>query len=149
MPPTPSAVSRLMELGVPPYLLNATLLGVLAQRLVRVLCPACKQPDTQTTPDTLAEVMSPWKFSGTYQPYQAVGCEACRMTGFKGRMGLYELLVCSEALQQHIHASPSMEILRRQAVQDGMRPLRLSGALRVAEGVTTLAEVLAATPPLR
>lgn len=145
----PSAVSRLMELGVPPYLLNATLLGVLAQRLVRVLCPACKQPDTQTTPDTLAEVMSPWKFSGTYQPYQAVGCEACRMTGFKGRMGLYELLVCSEALQQHIHASPSMEILRRQAVQDGMRPLRLSGALRVAEGVTTLAEVLAATPPLR
>ena len=145
----PSAVSRLMELGVPPYLLNATLLGVLAQRLVRVLCPACKQPDTQTPPDTLAEVMSPWKFSGTYQPYQAVGCEACRMTGFKGRMGLYELLVCSEALQQHIHASPSMEILRRQAVQDGMRPLRLSGALRVAEGVTTLAEVLAATPPLR
>jgi general secretion pathway protein E len=145
----PSAVSRLMELGVPAYLLNATLLGVLAQRLVRVLCAQCKQPDTQTSPEALAQVMSPWKFSGSYQPYQPVGCEACRMTGFKGRMGLYELLVASEALQQHINQSPSMDVLRRQAVQDGMRPLRLSGALRVAEGMTTLAEVIAATPPLR
>ena len=145
----PSAVSRLMELGVPPYLLNATLLGVLAQRLVRVLCPECKQPDGQTVPESLAEVMSPWKFNGSYRPYQAVGCEACRMTGFKGRMGLYELLISTESLQQHINRSPSMDVLRRQAVQDGMRPLRVSGALRVAEGLTTLAEVMAATPPLR
>lgn len=145
----PSAVSRLMELGVPSYLLNATLLGVLAQRLVRVLCPLCKQPDAQLTSETLAEVMSPWKFSGSFKPYQPVGCEACRMTGYKGRMGLYELLVGSESLQQHINQSPSMDVLRRQAVQDGMRPLRLAGALRVAEGLTTLAEVMAATPPLR
>lgn len=145
----PSAVSRLMELGVPPYLLNATLLGVLAQRLVRVLCPRCKQPDEQITAEHLAEVMSPWKFSGSFKPYQPVGCEACRMTGYKGRMGLYELLIGSESLQQHINQSPSMDVLRRQAVQDGMRPLRLSGALRVAEGLTTLAEVMAATPPLR
>ena len=145
----PSAVSRLMELGVPPYLLNATLLGVLAQRLVRVLCPQCKQPDVETSPEMLAEVMAPWKFSGSYKPFKAVGCEACRMTGFKGRMGLYELLIGSEALQQHINQSPAMDVLRRQAVQDGMRPLRLSGVLRVAEGVTTLAEVIAATPPLR
>ena len=145
----PSAVSRLMELGVPPYLLNATLLGVLAQRLVRVLCPLCKEPDTQTTREMVAEMMSPWKLTGGFQPYQPVGCEACRMTGFKGRMGLYELLLSSEALHQHMNHSPSMDVLRRQAVQDGMRPLRLSGALRVAEGVTTLAEVMAATPPLR
>jgi general secretion pathway protein E len=145
----PSAVSRLMELGIPPYLLNATLLGVLAQRLVRVLCPQCKQPDTELGTDALAQVMSPWKFQGAFKPYRPVGCEACRMTGFKGRMGLYELLVGSDSLQQQINHSPSMEALRRQAVQDGMRPLRLSGALRVAEGVTTLAEVMAATPPLR
>ncbi|WP_286999493.1 MULTISPECIES: GspE/PulE family protein [Comamonas] len=145
----PSAVSRLMELGIPPYLLNATLLGVLAQRLVRVLCPQCKQPDAELGADALAQVMSPWKFQGAFKPYRPVGCEACRMTGFKGRMGLYELLVGSDSLQQQINHSPSMEALRRQAMQDGMRPLRLSGALRVAEGVTTLAEVMAATPPLR
>ncbi|MBQ0133034.1 MAG: Flp pilus assembly complex ATPase component TadA, partial [Comamonas sp.] len=89
----PSAVSRLMELGVPAYLLNATLLGVLAQRLVRVLCPQCKQPDANATPEMLAQFMAPWKFNGSFTPYEALGCEACRMTGFKGRMGLYELLL--------------------------------------------------------
>lgn len=144
----PSAVSRLMELGVPPYLINATLLGVLAQRLVRVLCPQCKQPDPDTSSDMLVQAMHPWKFNGQATPYRTVGCEACRMTGFRGRMGLYELLVCSDSLRQQIHQNPAMETLRRQAVQDGMRPLRVSGVLRVAEGQTTLAEVLAATPPL-
>lgn len=142
----PSAVSRLMELGVPPYLINATLLGVLAQRLVRTLCTACKQRDEASSAEALAETVRPWKLSGSYQPYRPVGCEECRMTGFKGRMGLYELLTVSEALKQQIHAAPSMDALRRQAVQDGMRPLRLAGVLRVAEGLTTLPEVLACTP---
>ncbi|CAB5695473.1 Type II traffic warden ATPase [Delftia tsuruhatensis] len=144
----PSAVSRLMELGVPPYLINATLLGVLAQRLVRTLCPQCKQRDEETSAATLAETVRPWKLSGGCQPYRPVGCVDCRMTGFRGRMGLYELLTVSEALKQQIHTSPSMDALRRQAVQDGMRPLRLAGALRVAEGVTTLQEVMASTPLL-
>lgn len=142
----PSAVSRLMELGVPPYLINATLLGVLAQRLVRTLCTACKQRDEASSAEALAETVRPWRLSGSYQPYRPVGCEECRMTGFKGRMGLYELLTVSEALKQQIHAAPSMDALRRQAVQDGMRPLRLAGVLRVAEGLTTLPEVLACTP---
>jgi general secretion pathway protein E len=144
----PCAVSRLMELGVPPYLINATLLGVLAQRLVRTLCPQCKQRDEETTAAVLAEAVKPWKLSGGYQPYKPVGCVDCRMTGFRGRMGLYELLTVSEALKQQVHTSPSMDALRRQAVQDGMRPLRLAGALRVAEGVTTLQEVMASTPLL-
>ncbi len=144
----PSAVSRLMELGVPPYLINATLLGVLAQRLVRTLCAQCKQRDEETSAATLAEAVRPWKLSGGYQPYRPVGCVECRMTGFRGRMGLYELLTVSEALKQQIHATPSMDALRRQAVQDGMRPLRLAGALRVAEGLTTLPEVMASTPML-
>ncbi|WP_417282254.1 GspE/PulE family protein [Comamonas sp.] len=142
----PSAVSRLMELGVPAYLINATLLGVLAQRLVRTLCASCKQRDEAATVDGLAETVKPWKLSGSYQPYKPVGCEDCRMTGFKGRMGLYELLIVTESLKQQIHEAPSMDVLRRQAVSDGMRPLRLAGALRVAEGVTTLPEVLACTP---
>ena len=144
----PSAVSRLMELGVPSYLINATLLGVLAQRLVRTLCVQCKQRDEETSAATLAEAVRPWKLSGSYQPYRPVGCVDCRMTGYRGRMGLYELLTVSEALKQQIHATPSMDALRRQAVQDGMRPLRLAGALRVAEGLTTLPEVMASTPML-
>ncbi|QIL43394.1 Flp pilus assembly complex ATPase component TadA [Acidovorax sp. HDW3] len=144
----PSAVSRLMELGVPNYLINATLLGILAQRLVRTLCPQCKQKDDAAHIDELAAAVRPWKLSGGWQPYKPVGCVDCRMTGFRGRMGLYELLTVSEPLKDKITQSPSMDALRRQAVQDGMRPLRLAGALRVAEGLTTLEEVIAATPPI-
>ena len=142
----PSAVSRLMELGVPAYLINATLLGVLAQRLVRTLCANCKASDEEAKPEELAEIVKPWKLNGSYQPYKPVGCEDCRMTGYRGRMGLYELLIVTEALKKQIHEAPSMDVLRRQAVKDGMRPLRLAGALRVAEGLTTLPEVLASTP---
>ncbi len=144
----PSAVTRLMELGVPPYLINATLLGVLAQRLVRTLCRQCRQLDEAASPEALAELIRPWKLNGGYRAYRPVGCVDCRMTGFRGRMGLYELLTVSEALKNQIHQSPSIDALRRQAVQDGMRPLRLAGALRAAEGLTTLDEVIAATPPL-
>ncbi|MBS0392149.1 MAG: Flp pilus assembly complex ATPase component TadA [Proteobacteria bacterium] len=144
----PSAVTRLMELGVPPYLINATLLGVLAQRLVRTLCKQCRQADEQADPEVLFDMIRPWKINGGYRAYKPAGCVDCRMTGFRGRMGLYELLTVSEALKSQIHQSPSIDTLRRQAVQDGMRPLRLAGALRAAEGLTTLDEVIAATPPL-
>ena len=145
----PSAVTRLMELGVPSYLINATLLGVLAQRLVRTLCKLCKQPDESTSQEALAEAVKPWKLSGGYHPYKPVGCVDCRMTGFRGRMGLYELLTVSDAIKDGITKEPSIDALRRQAVKDGMRPLRLAGALRVAQGLTTLEEVVAATPPPR
>jgi general secretion pathway protein E len=144
----PSAVTRLMELGVPSYLINATLLGVLAQRLVRTLCKHCKVPDPDAALETLAEVVKPWQISGGYKPFKPVGCVDCRMTGFMGRMGLYELLVVTEAFKHKIQHDSHSDALRRQAVADGMRPLRLAGALRVAEGLTVLEEVLAATPPL-
>ena len=144
----PSAMTRLMELGVPSYLINATLLGVLAQRLVRTLCKLCKVPDEEASQEALAEAVKPYKLSGDYRPYRPVGCVDCRMTGFRGRMGLYELLSVSDKLKEGITKEPSLSALRRQALRDGMRPLRLAGALRVAEGLTTLEEVLAATPPL-
>ena len=144
----PSAVSRLMELGVPPYLINATVLGVLAQRLVRTLCKECKVPDADAAPEVLADIIKPWKFNGEYNAYKPVGCVECRMTGFRGRMGLYELLTVSEDLKNQINQEPSIDRLRRQAVKDGMRPLRLAGAMRAAEGMTTMDEVIAATPPL-
>ncbi|MCJ0765299.1 GspE/PulE family protein [Variovorax terrae] len=144
----PTAITRLMELGVPPYLLNATVLGVLAQRLVRTLCKQCRVKDEQGSREALSEVVKPWKINGGYRPYKPVGCVDCRMTGFMGRMGLYELLTVSEAFKDKVTKEPSIDALRRQAVADGMRPLRLAGALRVAEGLTTIEEVLTATPPL-
>jgi general secretion pathway protein E len=144
----PSAVTRLMELGVAPYLINATLLGVLAQRLVRTLCPQCREKDGSAPRAALEEIVKPWKISGTWQPYRPVGCVDCRMTGFRGRMGLYELLTVSEGFKEKVTSEPGIDALRRQGLADGMRPLRLAGALRVAEGLTTLEEVMAATPPL-
>jgi general secretion pathway protein E len=144
----PSAVTRLMELGIPQYLINATLLGVLAQRLVRTLCRHCKVRDEETGRDALAEIIKPWQISGGYKPYKPVGCVDCRMTGFLGRMGLYELLVVSDGFKAKVTADPGIDNLRRQAIADGMRPLRLAGALRVAEGLTVIEEVLTSTPPL-
>ncbi len=144
----PSAITRLMELGVPAYLINATLLGVLAQRLVRTLCKHCKLPDPAASREALAEVVKPWQLNGAYKPFKAVGCVDCRLTGFQGRMGLYELLVVTEAFKEKITREPNADALKRQAIADGMRPLRLAGALRVAEGVTVLEEVLSSTPPL-
>ena len=149
----PSAIMRLMELGIPPYLINATVLGVLAQRLVRTLCKACKAPvdkdDATQSREALAALVKPWQISGGYRPYQPVGCVDCRMTGFKGRMGLYELLTVTEAFKDKVSREPHMESLRMQAVKDGMRPLRLAGAARIAEGLTTIDEVLATTPPIQ
>jgi general secretion pathway protein E len=144
----PSAVTRLMELGIAPYLINATLLGVLAQRLVRTLCKHCKQPDESASRQALIEVVKPWQMNGTYKPFKSVGCVDCRMTGFQGRTGLYELLVVSETFKSQIQREPNTNALQRQAIQDGMRPLRLAGALRVAEGLTVLDEVLSSTPAL-
>ena len=148
----PSAIMRLMELGIPPYLINATVLGVLAQRLVRTLCPACKtqqdKAQAANSRESLAELVKPWQISGSYRPYEPVGCVDCRMTGFRGRMGLYELLTVTESFKDKVSREPRLDVLRKQAVADGMRPLRLAGAARVAEGQTTLDEVLACTPPV-
>src|SRR5438105_7390156 len=141
-----SAITRLVDLGVPPYLIGATVVGVLAQRLVRMLCPNCKQPDETLTTDALAEVVKPWRLNGSVRGYKPVGCLDCRMTGYRGRAGLYELLTVGEAARQCISPVPDAQKLRQQALKDGLRPLRLAGAMKVAEGVTTADEVLSATP---
>jgi general secretion pathway protein E len=142
------AVTRLADLGVPGYLIAATVIGVLAQRLARTLCPACKARDEGTTRELLDEAVRPWRLSGGVRPYRPVGCLECRHTGYRGRAGLYELLVMSDALRAHVHPQVDAAALRRRAVKEGMRPLRLAGAMKVAEGVTTLDEVLRTTPGL-
>ena len=141
-----SAITRLTDLGVPPYLISATVIGVLAQRLVRTLCPSCKQPDTDLKQETLAEAIRPWRMSGKINPYKPVGCLDCRMTGFKGRVGLYELLPVAEGVRGAMHPQIDMGAVRKTAAKEGLRPLRLSGVMKVAEGVTTLEEVLRNTP---
>ncbi len=141
-----SAVTRLADLGVPAYLISATVIGVLAQRLVRSLCPSCKQPDEETTAETLADFVKPWRLNGKVRAYKPVGCLECRMTGFRGRAGLYELLTIGDAARHCIHPVPDAAKLRQQARTDGLLPLRLAGAMKVAEGATTLEEVLSATP---
>jgi general secretion pathway protein E len=141
-----SAITRLTDLGVPAYLIGATVIGVLAQRLVRTLCVSCKQPDEQTTAETLAELVKPWRMNGSVRPCRPVGCLECRMTGYRGRAGLYELLSVTDAAKRYIHPVPDSAKLRQQSLKDGLRPLRLAGAMKVAEGVTTIDEVLTATP---
>ncbi len=142
------AITRLADLGVPGYLIAATVIGVLAQRLARTLCPACKQRDDGTTRELLDEVVRPWRLSGGVRPCKPVGCLECRHTGYRGRAGLYELLLMNEATTAHVHPQVDAAALRRRAVKDGLRPLRLAGAMKVAEGLTTLEEVLRTTPVL-
>jgi general secretion pathway protein E len=142
------AITRLIDLGVPPYLISATVIGVMAQRLVRTLCPSCKQPDEATTRETLHALCAPWTLNGGVRPCKPVGCLDCRMTGYRGRAGLYELMLVDEKARQAIHPTPDFAALRKVAVKDGMRPLRLAGLMKVAEGLTTVEEVLRATPGL-
>ena len=142
------AVTRLADLGVPTYLISATVVGVLAQRLARTLCPACKVRDEAVTRDSLDELVKPWRMSGAIRACKPVGCLECRHTGYRGRAGLYELLMLGEAERAAVHPALDAATLRKQAVRGGLRPLRLAGAMKVAEGVTTLDEVMRCTPGL-
>jgi general secretion pathway protein E len=148
----PSAVARLLELGVAPYLLNATLNGVMAQRLVRTLCPHCKQKvELNREEDEAAwdALVAPWKSNRPQAVYKPVGCLECRMTGFMGRVGIYETLLCSSAIKALVGAGADLAQLREQAYKEGMKALRVSGAMKVAAGQTTVEEVLKVAPPAR
>ena len=141
----PSAITRLLELGVPSYLLKATILGVMAQRLVRTLCSHCKEPDTVTEQDWKS-LTKPWKVAMPETIYKPKGCLECRNTGYLGRQGIYEIMLLSEPVQDNINDQINLDNIRRQSMKEGMRTLRLSGAQKVAAGETTIAEVLRVTP---
>ncbi len=143
----PSAVTRLMELGVPGYLLNATLNGVLAQRLVRTLCPNCKTPDEHVPPERWTALIHPFNAPPPQTVYRPVGCLECRMTGYRGRAGIYELLEVDDSIRQELaETRPGLDRIRRRAMKAGMKPLRLAGAKKIANGVTTFEEVLKVAP---
>jgi general secretion pathway protein E len=146
-----SAVTRMLDLGVPPYMLSATVLGVMAQRLVRTLCPNCKHkvPYGEDRADDVAweELVRPWKARRPARIYKPVGCLDCRMTGFRGRSGIYEVMLLTPGVKRLIGSAPDLAKLREQAYKDGMKSLRISGAMKVAAGTTTFEEVLKVAPP--
>lgn len=141
----PSAITRLLELGVPHYLLKATLLGVMAQRLVRTLCPHCKVPH-EISEDDWQSLTKPWSSPVPTGAHKAVGCLECRDTGYRGRAGVYEIMQLNDNIKTLITEGTDLVALRRQAFKEGMRSLRLSGAQKVAAGLTTIEEVLRVTP---
>ncbi len=144
-----SAVTRLLDLGIEPYLVSSSLVASLAQRLVRRLCTACKQPDPKATalpapPDSLLEeqgiVLT--DLPGVYAP---VGCDSCRGTGFRGRVGLFELLVIDDTCRDLVQARGNASQIREAGMQAGMHLLATDGILKVHQGVTTLDEVMRVT----
>jgi general secretion pathway protein E len=146
----PSAMTRLIDLGVPPYLLSATVLGVMAQRLIRTLCPHCKQPGGMRVEDEEAwtALVAPWKSTKPAQLYHPVGCLECRMTGYKGRVGIYEIMPMSVEIKKMVANGAALDKLREQAMREGMKPLRIAGAKKVAAGLTTIAEIIKVAPPM-
>ena len=145
----PTAITRMLDLGVPSYLLVSTVLGVMAQRLVRTLCPHCKEKipfkrdvDLEIWERTLA----PFKAAPPEFVYRPVGCIECRNTGYMGRIGVYEIMPLDRNLKRHISDTTDLQELTREAYKSGMRPLRLSGAMKVAQGLTTMEEVLKVAP---
>ncbi|AKU24167.1 GspE/PulE family protein [Massilia sp. NR 4-1] len=144
----PSAVMRLLELGVPYYLLEATLIGIMAQRLVRTLCVDCKSDDGEIADDLWRGLGGAWNIPKPDKVYRPVGCPECRQTGYRGRTGIYELLTVTESFNQLVQEETELAALRRQAIADGMKPLRVAGAYKVQDGATTVDEVLKVTAAL-
>lgn len=143
----PSAVTRLLDLGVPAYLIHSSLLGIMAQRLVRTLCPHCKT-ETEISDQEWASVTRPFKAKKPAKVMKAVGCKECRQTGYRGRTGIYEMLTLTPALRKLITPETDLLQLKQAATQAGMQPLMLNGAEKVAAGVTTVEEVLKVAPPI-
>ncbi len=141
----PAAVTRLLNIGLPGYLLQQTVLGIMAQRLIRVLCRQCKVAVPADEAQWQA-LIAPFKVATPKQIYKAVGCKECRNTGYAGRIGIYEILENSPALQRLIVEGCDTLALQHLAIKEGMRPLRLSGAEKVANGITTIEEVLRVAP---
>ena len=142
----PAAITRLLDLGVPAYLIHSALLGIMAQRLVRTLCTHCKTPGPidQARWDELVE---PWKLPKPKHIQVATGCLECRMTGYRGRSGIYEMLTISPALKKLITEDSDLAKIKAQAHLEGMQPLMINGAEKVAAGLTTIEELIKVAPP--
>ncbi|MEM9744684.1 MAG: GspE/PulE family protein [Pseudomonadota bacterium] len=144
----PTAITRLLDLGVPSYMIKATVIGVMAQRLVRTLCPHCKTEEP-VDEEAWRMLVAPYRAKQPGRMYSANGCLECRDTGYLGRAGIYEILPLTESLKELITDDVSLEELRHRAMKEGMRTLRLSGAQKVGSGLTTASEVLRVAPTIQ
>jgi general secretion pathway protein E len=136
------AVSRLLDLGVEPYLVSSSLIAIIAQRLVRRVCPDCKRPMTPA-PHELRDLGLEEYKDATF--FVGEGCSRCFQTGYRGRTGIYEVMLINEAIQEMIYRQETAGQIKRLAVQAGMQTLRMDGARKVLAGITTLSEVLRVT----
>ncbi|MDH5835028.1 GspE/PulE family protein [Luteimonas kalidii] len=143
----PSAITRLLDLGLPHYLIASTLNGILAQRLVRTLCPHCKAPKKLTAEAWHALLPGPHAPPVPTTANGPVGCLECRNTGYLGRVGIYELMPVTPLLRALVRPDMELATFTRAAVGEGLRTLRMAGAEKVAQGVTTVEEVLTVLPP--
>ena len=142
---SPGAISRLIELGVPAFLIRATVRGVMSQRLVRTLCNDCKRLEDTDAPAWQA-LVGDSEMAMPVQLYRPVGCKSCRDTGYRGREGIYEVLVVDADLQDTVTDQHSVRVIRESAIKGGMVPLRLAGAEKIVRGETTIEEVLRVAP---
>jgi general secretion pathway protein E len=142
----PASITRLLDIGAQPYLIAATMLGVIAQRLIRTLCPHCRKPGVV---DAAAwqSLVAPARVNPPKSVNCATGCDECRHTGYLGRVGIYESLVIDDDFRTLINSGASLQAFHELCRRKKLRTLRLSGALKVAEGLTTLEEVLSVVPP--
>ncbi len=147
-------VARLLNIGIEPYLIVSSVVVFIAQRLVRVICPQCKELDTAVSQGLKTIIASDIKQSKTALTgldienvdfYKGKGCKACNFTGFKGRMAIYEILVIDKVIRELILRKASTDEIRDEAVSQGMRTLRLSGWQKVVDGVTTIEEIVRVT----
>jgi general secretion pathway protein E/type IV pilus assembly protein PilB len=139
------AFMRLGDMGVEPFLISSTVAGVLAQRLVRVLCDECKEsylPNHEDLPDDFPKQMLA---QSNHRLYRPGGCEACRRTGYRGRMGIYELLVADDQIRQQITEGMATNVIKQTAMARGMETLRMDGWHKVLQGISSLDEVLRVT----
>jgi len=139
----PSAAHRLIDMGVEPFLVASSVIGILAQRLVRTLCPHCKKP-YEPSKDLLSRFgVSPGKQKITF--YKEVGCKRCNTRGYSGRIGIFELILPSDKIKDLISKKSSAAVLKETAVAEGMKTLRDSGLEKVASGITSVAEMIRVT----
>jgi len=143
----PTAISRLLDLKMPAHLIKATLNGVMAQRLVRTLCPGCRS-EVDFDQELWHEMVGSAELAAPAKVYQPGGCLECRNTGYLGREGIYEIMPLTNALLTYINSESDIQEIRRAAISLGMKTLRMAGAEKVAAGITSMEEVLRVTPEL-
>ena len=141
----PGAVTRLVDMGVEPFLVASSVIGILAQRLIRTLCPECKHPYEATPEEVLELGLKPELVGEHPQFWRGAGCPACLGTGYQGRLGIYELLTPSDEVRQLILQNVDSGTIKQKAKLQGMRTLREDGAQKVLAGITSSAEVLRVT----